>query len=202
MQRLVGLLFHIIKTFVSVGQIGEFPYLGEKRPVIIASNHHSMKDAFIWGSVVPIRYPYTPAQYQGKPSLFENPVLSAFFRMIGIVPIERGSGKTLREILAASVATIEGGRSVFLFIEGGRSGDAIIQAGKPGVAYLGLKTGVPIVPVAISGTLHNRQTRGIAVGAPIVYDKVENPTRDAINRATDEIVAAIAGLQHKLAETL
>lgn len=199
-QRLVGLLFHAIKAFVFVDHIGEFPYVGQKRPIIIVSNHHSFEDVVIWGSVAPLRHPYTPAQYQGKPSLFENPVLAALCWMIGIVRIERGSGKPLEVIVANALAALERGKSVFLFIEGGRSRDPIIQKGKSGPVFLGMKTGFPIVPLAIGGTLDNGQNYGVAVGAPIVFDKRDEPSVEETEMGTTQVVAAIADLQRQLAK--
>jgi 1-acyl-sn-glycerol-3-phosphate acyltransferase len=67
------------------------------------------------------------------------------------VPLEdaRASVKTLT--LAANMIR-ERGISILIFPEGGRSDDGVLQAFKEGAAYVAIKAGVPIVPVALVGT--------------------------------------------------
>lgn len=89
--------------------------------------------------------------------------------------------------------------------EGTRSSSGALIRGKPGAAYLAAKTGVPIVPVALTGTedslvkdrlrrfkrLHIRVVAGPAFNLP----PMPRQNRDAYLQAqTDEIMCRIAAM--------
>ena len=89
--------------------------------------------------------------------------------------------------------------------EGTRSPNAQLLPGKPGAAYLAAKTGVPIIPVAITGSedkLVNHRLRRlrrlditIRVGKPFELPSLPRQNRDEfLQRATDEIMCQIAAL--------
>jgi len=44
------------------------------------------------------------------------------------------------------------GISILIFPEGGRSADGVLHPFKDGAAYIAIKSGAPVVPVAIQGT--------------------------------------------------
>ena len=56
------------------------------------------------------------------------------------------------EALRRSVDTLKEGRSVLVFPEGGRSRTASLMRAQKGVALIAQRAGVPIVPVALTGT--------------------------------------------------
>ncbi|MCP3102873.1 1-acyl-sn-glycerol-3-phosphate acyltransferase [Myxococcus sp. K15C18031901] len=56
------------------------------------------------------------------------------------------------EAMRRAVETLKGGRSVLIFPEGGRSRTAALQQAKKGVALIAKRAGVPVVPVALTGT--------------------------------------------------
>jgi 1-acyl-sn-glycerol-3-phosphate acyltransferase len=67
------------------------------------------------------------------------------------VPLDdaRGSVKTLHR---AAQTIHDRGISILIFPEGGRSITGILQEFKEGAAYIAIKAGVPVVPVALVGT--------------------------------------------------
>src|SRR5690606_14952477 len=86
--------------------------------------------------------------------------------------------------------------------EGTRSPDGRLYRGKVGVAWLALRTGAPVIPVAMSGTdrvlppgsVIPRPGRiGVTFGKPMTFTGDE---RDARTRrtVTDEVMAAIRAL--------
>ncbi|ADO68506.1 lysophospholipid acyltransferase family protein [Stigmatella aurantiaca] len=56
------------------------------------------------------------------------------------------------EALRRAVAALKEGRSVLVFPEGGRSRTGALLRAKKGVSLIAHRTGVPIVPVALTGT--------------------------------------------------
>jgi 1-acyl-sn-glycerol-3-phosphate acyltransferase len=92
--------------------------------------------------------------------------------------------------------------SVLLFPEGGRSLTGL-RPFKEGAAYIAIKAGVPIVPVAVvglrdllpMGSGHIRSGRAtIRIGDPIPTAGLKIDARDALTtRAHDEIAAMLQG---------
>ena len=88
--------------------------------------------------------------------------------------------------------------------EGTRSTTGVLQAGKPGAALLVRKTGLPILPAAVSGTadmgkqLSHFRKMDILVkfGEPyqITLPGGEEEAKDWLSKATDEIMCRIAAL--------
>lgn len=89
--------------------------------------------------------------------------------------------------------------------EGTRSKTEALLPGKPGAAFLAVKTGVPIIPVAATGTedrvVRHRLRRlkrlhiVIRVGDPFTLPPIDYHNRDAfLQEATDEIMCRIAAL--------
>jgi 1-acyl-sn-glycerol-3-phosphate acyltransferase len=128
------------------GAIDEIPREG---PVIIAANHASNLDAVVLGSVI------IPAigrrfQWLGKKELFEWPVVGYLARHGGVHPVDRATADVEAYRLAKRI--LDEGHVLFVFPEGTRSPDGTLQEARDGVASLALRTGAPIVPVAISGS--------------------------------------------------
>jgi 1-acyl-sn-glycerol-3-phosphate acyltransferase len=94
-----------------------------------------------------------------------------------------------------------------MYIEGGRSRTERLGDPKPGVGRLALETGANVVPTAIAGTAKVRNWRKlqfpkvtVQYGDPIRFEKVENPTRDQSQAASEVVFAAIEGLYYGLQE--
>jgi 1-acyl-sn-glycerol-3-phosphate acyltransferase len=87
--------------------------------------------------------------------------------------------------------------------EGTRSPTGMLMPGKTGVAFLAEKTGVPIVPIAITGTetffhklSHLRRPQlTIQFGKPLKLGSIKRNDRSiALQRNTDEIMCHIAAM--------
>lgn len=97
------------------------------------------------------------------------------------------------------------GGILFIAPEGTRSKTASLQRGKPGVSFLAGKAGVPIVPVALTGTedsvildnlKHFRRSRIVArAGKPFSLPPMPGQDRDQVlQEETDEIMCRIAAM--------
>ncbi|GAB4269231.1 MAG: lysophospholipid acyltransferase family protein [Candidatus Promineifilaceae bacterium] len=109
--------------------------------------------------------------------------------------------KTLREV----IKRLKAGGLLGMSPEGTRSPTGTLQPAKQGAAYLAIKTGVPVYPVAITGTwdkeVISRLKRlkrlhiTITVGKPFTLSAPDRQHRDAALQAgTDEMMCRIAAL--------
>lgn len=73
-----------------------------------------------------------------------------FFKAWGGYPIFGGL-KDYEKSLPFHIAILNDGGNLCVFPEGGKSRDGRVQEAKGGMAYLSERTGVPVIPVAISG---------------------------------------------------
>jgi len=73
-------------------------------------------------------------------------------RRAGYIPIDRSHGRQAIKSLDEAAKKIAAGTSVIIFPEGTRSQDGTLHDFKAGAMILAIKSGVPIVPVAILGT--------------------------------------------------
>jgi 1-acyl-sn-glycerol-3-phosphate acyltransferase len=116
-------------------------------PMIVASNHSSFIDPPLIGGVFPGRL-----RYLAKDSLFRVPILSFFIGALGAVPVKREDRQRAGAVMKLLLKLITDGDVVLLFPEGSRSQDGRIKPLEAGVAFLSVKTGVPVLPVYISGS--------------------------------------------------
>ena len=109
--------------------------------------------------------------------------------------------RTLREVQKR----LKAGGIAAIAPEGTRSATGQMQPGKPGAAYLATKTGVPIIPIAIIGTLDQVVYRRlkrlqrldiiIRVGNPFELPPMPRQNRDEyLQQSTDEMMVRIAAL--------
>jgi 1-acyl-sn-glycerol-3-phosphate acyltransferase len=116
-------------------------------PCVFIANHQSNVDIWVLLRVLPLR-----TRFVAKQSLFRFPVLGWAMTVAGFIPIDRKNVGRAVQSLGLAVHRIREGDSVILFAEGTRSRDGRLQEFKKGPFHLALQAGVPIVPVAISGS--------------------------------------------------
>jgi 1-acyl-sn-glycerol-3-phosphate acyltransferase len=113
---------------------------------VFVSNHGSFLD-------IPALLASLPQQLRffAKKGLFSIPFLGTHLRRAGHLPVDRSSPRASLKSMQEAGRMISGrGVSVLNFPEGGRSA-AGLREFKEGPAYIAIKAGVPVVPVAIVG---------------------------------------------------
>lgn len=113
--------------------------------VILAPNHASYSDPPIMGLACP-----RVLWFMTKAPLFDHPLLGTIMRLFHAYPVE--VERVDREAIRFTEQLLEKGEAVCIFPEGGVSGDGRLMALKSGLALIALRTGVPVVPVALVGT--------------------------------------------------
>lgn len=115
------------------------------------------------------------------------------------------------EALRKAVDTLKGGESVLIFPEGSRSRTGELLQAKKGVALIARRAGVPIVPVALTGTekfmpIDDRDMGGerrhrahltVRIGKPFRVEELEvaaEPESDARQALADAMMRRVAEL--------
>ncbi len=128
-----------------------------RHPFVAVANHQSFLDVFMLA-----RLPWE-MKWVAKESLFRIPWLGWMFRLSGDIPVRRGDHESGQAVLAAARRYLDRGMSVMFFPEGTRSRDGRLQAFKSGAFRLAIEAGVPVLPIAVSGT-----AEGMPKGSPWV----------------------------------
>lgn len=115
--------------------------------LVLAPNHTSYIDPPLVGVGVS-----RPVWFMGKSELFDVPVLGKLLPKVHAFPVKRDVVD--RRALMQASELLTQGKAVTIFIEGSRSPDGKLMPPVLGPAMLALRTGVPIVPVAIINADH------------------------------------------------
>ncbi len=130
---------------VTVIGAGNVPKTG---PVLFVANHRGAFDIPALQHAIPREF-----KWVAKKSLFSIPVLGWSMTLAGFIPIDRQNAQAAYSSMEAAVERIKNGASVLIFPEGTRnSTDDLLLPFKRGSFLLAVKSGVPVVPVAIEGT--------------------------------------------------
>ncbi|WNZ60317.1 lysophospholipid acyltransferase family protein [Myxococcus sp. MxC21-1] len=164
--------------------------------VVFVSNHQSHYDALV--NFAHIR---KHTRYVAKAELFRIPLFGPALRRAGNIPVERTGGAGDRARLSEAVTALRERVSVLFFAEGTRSTDGRLRPFKKGAATLAIQAGVPVVPLAVSGTrlilpkggraVRWGQRVALVVGKPIPTQGLTMQDRDALTRQLEDAVAEL-----------
>ncbi len=115
---------------------------------VYLANHQSLFDIPALLRAIPGRF-----RFVAKQSLFRIPVFGWALAAAGFVSVDRGDRTAARQSFAAAEQWLRDGESILVFPEGTRSTTGTLLPFKRGGFLLALRTGLPIVPVGIRGTL-------------------------------------------------
>ena len=179
---------------VKVEGLDKLPKSG---PVILVSNHFNGADPPVLTWVLPRRI-----VWMAKQELFDTPGIGLLFRAFGLIPVRRFEGdlKALRKAQNA----LKRGHVLGMFPEGTRSAGRGLQEAEPGTAFIALRTGAPIIPVAIWGTENIKIQRDafrfrgsrirVRFGEPFSLEETKRASKEQIAAGTREIMEKIAEL--------
>lgn len=163
---------------------------------IFAPNHLSYSDTPVLLASLPVNF-----RFLAKRGLFQIPFLGTHLQRAGHVPVSLEDPRASIKALTQAARIInERQISVLIFPEGGRSETGELQEFKDGAAYTAIKSGVPVIPIALCGTrailpMHSLHVRGgevkVRVGDPIQTAGLKLHDRAAL---TEQIRAQIAAM--------
>lgn len=122
--------------------IENFPGHG---PALIVINHLGDADAVLVGASLP-----TTIDGMGKIELNDDRFVGPIFRAYGVIWVHRG--RPDRRALRAALDALTEGRMIGLAPEGRQSVIGGLEEGNEGAAFLAMKSGALIVPIAMTGT--------------------------------------------------
>lgn len=160
-------------------------------PVIIASNHQGIFDIPVLQGLLPLQF-----RWVSKESLFKIPVIGWTMTLAGYISIDRASTTKSLKSLKRAAERIKAGTSVLIFPEGTRGPDRKLLPFKRGLFMIGTQSGVPLVPISISGTSRIMKDHSVWIRPRTVELTVHKPidtngidekelmerTRDAIEK--------------------
>ncbi|MBI4893459.1 MAG: 1-acyl-sn-glycerol-3-phosphate acyltransferase [Acidobacteria bacterium] len=168
-----------------------------KASYVVCPNHVSYMDTPVLLTHIPVNF-----RFLAKKELFAIPFLGGHLKRAGniSVPLEDPRA-ALRVLSAAGKAMKENGQSMLVFPEGGRSESGELETFKDGAAYLAIKGGVPVVPVAIVGIrqvlpMHSHHVRPgdvtLRIGHPIPTEHLKPSDRTEL---TEQLYREIRAMQ-------
>jgi len=176
----------------TVSGLENFPKRG---PAIIVINHLGDADAVLLAASVPMAI-----DGMAKIETNEHWLAGRVFRAYGVIYVHRG--KPDRKALRAALDGLAEGRIIAIAPEGRQTLTGGLEAGTEGAAFLAMKSGAQIVPVAMTGTeneyIYNRKwwrraRATLSVGKP--FQLQEQADRQKMLRdGTDQIMEALARL--------
>ena len=162
--------------------------------LIFMINHVSFLDPVLILGLMPRQ-----ATAFAKIETLSYPALGLLIRLYGVVPVRRG--EVDRQALRQAIEILARGEALLVAPEGTRSHHGRLQQAHDGVAYIALRTGATIIPVAILGQERfpaslkrlRRAKIQIRIGKPFrfVPGKV---SRDELRAMTKEAMYQLASL--------
>jgi len=116
-------------------------------PYVFMSNHVSHIDSLALAVSIP-----HPLHWVFKKELSKIPVFGWVLLSLGQIMVDRRNAMQSKTALANAAAALAGNNSVLIYAEGTRSKDGKLQPLKKGGFYIALQSGLPIVPVRVSGS--------------------------------------------------
>ena len=172
---------------------------------ILASNHLSIVDSVFLPLMVD-----RPVTFAAKSEYFTGTRLidraaGTYLRATKQLSVNRGEARAGQDMLEAALRLLQGGDLFGIYPEGTRSPDGRLYRGRVGIGWLALNSGLPVIPVAMSGTdrvlppghkVPRVAKIKIRVGEPLTFESaLALPSASRQRRAiTDEVMNAIQAL--------
>jgi 1-acyl-sn-glycerol-3-phosphate acyltransferase len=141
------------------------------RAQLLVANHSGLHDILSLAARLPIQF-----RWVAKKSLFRVPFMGWHMRRSGYIPIDRDNPREAVRSIHSAAATIQNGISAIAFPEGTRSRSGELGKFHSGAFALALRTGVPLVPVALEGSHRVIQPKTLQVNpGAVIRIKIDAP---------------------------
>jgi 1-acyl-sn-glycerol-3-phosphate acyltransferase len=171
---------------------------------ILVANHYSYFD--IPCVLASVRQ---PIRFLAKVSLFKVPIFGWAIGRAGFIPIDRKNRRTAVKSLDLAAERIRKGNTIVVFPEEGRTKERLMRKFQRGGFLLAMKSGLPILPLAIDGTHDvfpvgaNRIAPGkvvVRVGTPIPTEGRSVREKEQISEEARTQIATLLGIEAREAE--
>jgi 1-acyl-sn-glycerol-3-phosphate acyltransferase len=197
-RRLMRFLLRTIgfTLLVKVDHVEGIEKVPAKGPAILMINHINFVDPFVvlhvmTRNIVPM----------AKIEVYSYPIVGIFPRIYGVIPVQRE--EIDRRAVQGALDVLRAGEIILVAPEAHRGPQ--LRRGKEGIAYLATRAAVPIVPVAIDGTVGFPSFRlssrwrepgaNVCVGDPFRFKNTgQRAGRDMLRIMTDEAMYILAAM--------
>ncbi len=124
---------------------------------VMVSNHLSTVDIFV------VYRLFTHFKWVSKVENFRLPLIGWNMRLNQYIELLRGDGPSIQRMFVACERTLAEGNSIMMFPEGTRSADGRLRPFKPGAFDLAIRTGRPLLVLAITGSGDALPKRGFVI---------------------------------------
>jgi 1-acyl-sn-glycerol-3-phosphate acyltransferase len=170
--RKIGNVSFALTPLWSARVSGTFP-ADPRRPYVVVANHESFVDILL------ISHLPWEMKWLSKVELFRVPVLGWLLRLANDIPVHRGSATSAVEAMQRCRARLGRRLSVMIFPEGTRSETGELLPFKDGAFRLAVDAGVPILPVAVTGTRTALRKKTWRLGRSVAEVRVLAPVETA-----------------------
>lgn len=196
-RRFLKILMKFIgyRYLAKLDSVEGLEYIPESGPGIIMYNHIAFIDPVAVLSIL-----HRNAVPLAKTEAMDIPFFGIFARLWGSIPIRRG--EVDRDALDSILDVLKQGELILLAPEGTRN--PVLQEAKDGIAFLAMRSGATIIPVALEGTegfptLNRKRwiTPGIQIrfGPPFRFKKkAGRVTREMLHTMTEEAMYRLASI--------
>lgn len=191
------LIRHIGFTMLArLGSVQGLENVPPSGPLIIIMNHLSFVDSFVVLHLCPRNL--VPL---AKAESFDYPVVGIFPRLWGAIPVRREEAD--RRAIQGALDVLSAGETILVAPEATRN--TCLQQGKVGVAYLAVRSGAQVLPVALDNTPgfpclpFSPRWRGPRIqaqfGRPFRYrSDLGRPNHTLLRQMTDEAMYILSGM--------
>ena len=139
------LLVRILLLLLTRWQVKGRKNIPNQGPVLVVVNHLNLADSPLVAISLGRK-----AIFMAKEELFRSRFSSYFVSSFGAFPVHRG--QLDRKAMREAERVLAEGLALVMFPEARRSKNAQLQPAFPGSALIALRSGAPVLPVAITGT--------------------------------------------------
>lgn len=136
-----------------------------------------------------------------KVEVYDYPLVGIFPRLWGVIPVHRE--EIDRRAVQSTLDVLTANECVLVAPEGTRQPQ--LATGKEGIAYIAVKSGAPLIPVAIQGSLGfpafrlSRRWKAagarVIIGRPFTFrQEFSRPNRETLRKMTDEAMYVLAAM--------
>jgi 1-acyl-sn-glycerol-3-phosphate acyltransferase len=159
---LTGVVLRIVFTILSRVTVEGAENLPPEGPVMVVCNHASNADGMLMMAYV-VPKMARPMGWIGKEEALHWPFFGWAMKQNGVFGVKREAGDL--EAFRTAKRVLDEGRALAVFPEGTRSRDGSLQEAKEGATLLAVRSGAPVLPMAISGS-HRFWPRGKLLPRP------------------------------------
>jgi len=195
-RRLADFLLRVLYRLLLKLEIRGEENVPHEGPFVAMMNHIYFIDPVLVSALAPRRI-----VIMSKLENYNNPLFGFIIKLYGTFPVRRG--ELDMSAIRTSLQVLQQGQGLLMAPEGTRSRNASLQEGRDGMAWLALRSGAPIVPVALSGQERlghyvkrlRRTPVRVVFGPAFCLRPVEDvPQREQLRHMTAEAMYALAAL--------